>query len=277
MLRAARSLAAFLDAPFDRSVTLPSLFAWQQGTARGGVCVFGALDRAAVCTLFRVLEMDAHPSALEHVSIADFRDVTYTDLSAMGLFLEMLRERMPRFARKVTKRLVLLPVGQVGILLGGLRFQLPSPYDIRLGTDLAPHLPWLGIDCGDPLLPWLDRQRSVASGETDLTRALRGAFEGGARTIGDCAKSLAYSERTLQRSLAASGTTFRDIRRRHALNKARLLLASSAMPLAEIAAACGFSTQQHFTTAFRTAFGNTPARFRAQSAIACALPAVRSA
>ncbi len=40
------------------------------------------------------------------------------------------------------------------------------------------------------------------------------------------------------------------------------MLARSSLPLAEIAIACGFSSQSHLGTAFRAATGTTPARYR---------------
>lgn len=43
---------------------------------------------------------------------------------------------------------------------------------------------------------------------------------------------------------------------------ARALLARSRLPLAEVAAACGFSSQSHFTASFRKLTGVTPRRYR---------------
>lgn len=46
---------------------------------------------------------------------------------------------------------------------------------------------------------------------------------------------------------------------------ARELLDHSALPIAEIAQRCGFSTHTHFSTRFREAFGLTPAEYRRRS------------
>jgi len=46
------------------------------------------------------------------------------------------------------------------------------------------------------------------------------------------------------------------------IDRARKLLASTNMPLAELAQAAGFSDQSHLTTAFRKAVGVSPARYR---------------
>jgi AraC family transcriptional regulator len=50
------------------------------------------------------------------------------------------------------------------------------------------------------------------------------------------------------------------------LHRATELLKNSALNLAEIAAACGFSSQQHLTSLMRRRMGTTPGRFRAVNA-----------
>ena len=46
------------------------------------------------------------------------------------------------------------------------------------------------------------------------------------------------------------------------LERARLLLRSSARPLGDIALACGFASASHFTNRFRQAVGGTPGEYR---------------
>lgn len=46
------------------------------------------------------------------------------------------------------------------------------------------------------------------------------------------------------------------------LDRARLLLAQTARPITEIAIACGFSSTQHFSRAYRSQFGSAPSRAR---------------
>jgi len=46
------------------------------------------------------------------------------------------------------------------------------------------------------------------------------------------------------------------------LERARRLLAEGNMPLAELALACGFASQSHFTAAFTKAMGTSPGKFR---------------
>lgn len=54
--------------------------------------------------------------------------------------------------------------------------------------------------------------------------------------------------------------------RRRRIEAARVLLASSGIPLARLAADLGFSSQSHFTLMFRRLVGTTPDRYRRQHA-----------
>jgi AraC family transcriptional regulator len=49
---------------------------------------------------------------------------------------------------------------------------------------------------------------------------------------------------------------------RRRIERAQSLLASTGAPLAEVAYSCGFSSQSHFTSAFRSRVGVTPGAYR---------------
>lgn len=261
-LTQAPSREAFVASPADAWVATRSLLGWQEGSARAGVVVMGRFDLPAIAAFFDLLEMDLAPSAQPHVSIVDFRGVTYTDLGSMGRFHERLLERMPRFAAKVTKRLILTPKGELGIAFGGLLHQVPPLYPVHIATELEPELPWLGIAPDDPILEWLELRRAELFGAPEVLQSLRLALEAGAQTIDACARRIGCSPRSLQRSLQASGTSFRAFRVRHRVERAQHLLANSNASVSEIALTVGFATAQHFATAFRSVTGTTPAAFR---------------
>lgn len=58
--------------------------------------------------------------------------------------------------------------------------------------------------------------------------------------------------------------------RRTELAKA-MLMECPSRPLADVALACGYSNQSHFTTAFKKATGQTPAAFRRAALQLCCL------
>ena len=62
-----------------------------------------------------------------------------------------------------------------------------------------------------------------------------------------------------------TGLTLSDYAKKMRLDKSRRLLGETQLPLAEIAAQCGFSDQSYFTKVFRAATGLTPGRYRANA------------
>lgn len=68
-----------------------------------------------------------------------------------------------------------------------------------------------------------------------------------------------YLAATFRRFFGVSISTY--VRQRRA-ERARHLLATSALPLAELALACGYADQSHLSRAFKSAFGVTPAAYR---------------
>jgi AraC family transcriptional regulator len=60
------------------------------------------------------------------------------------------------------------------------------------------------------------------------------------------------------------GCTVSEYIRRVRIARAQSLLSRRDLELAEIALACGFSDQSHFTTAFRKLTGMPPRRYRVQ-------------
>ncbi|MCB1489541.1 MAG: AraC family transcriptional regulator [Bauldia sp.] len=79
----------------------------------------------------------------------------------------------------------------------------------------------------------------------------------------EAAEGLDVGVRTLQRTLAAEGTTFRDIVKAAILSRSRELLTDSPMPITEIGVGLGYSSPSHFARAFRKVTGLSPRAYRA--------------
>jgi len=94
--------------------------------------------------------------------------------------------------------------------------------------------------------------------EREISRSL----SAGVPRMGDVARRLAMSERTLHRRLAEKDLSFKslvaDTRRHVAVN----LLKESSYPLTEVAFLAGFSEQSAFNRAFKRWTGHTPTAFR---------------
>jgi AraC-like DNA-binding protein len=76
------------------------------------------------------------------------------------------------------------------------------------------------------------------------------------------ADMLAMHRRTLNRRLAALGTTFRDVLEEVRFEAARQLLSATHLPLDDVAVALGYSELSSFNRAFRRASGTSPGQWR---------------
>ena len=84
--------------------------------------------------------------------------------------------------------------------------------------------------------------------------------------------SIYHFSRVFQREMGVSPQAHVRARR---VARARRLLEATELPLAEIAYACGFAHQSHFTAVFRHGTGATPGAYREAHGSVKALPAPR--
>lgn len=78
------------------------------------------------------------------------------------------------------------------------------------------------------------------------------------------ATRLGLSERQTARLVRAeTGRSFRELKAIVRLERARKLLASSELPILEVALRAGWNSASQFHEAFRSSVGVTPARYRA--------------
>ena len=98
-----------------------------------------------------------------------------------------------------------------------------------------------------------------------LMRTIRGRLAEPDLTPGAVAVEHHISVRSVHYAFAASGTTFVEALMRARLDRARELLTDRStpeVPVAEIAARCGFMDPSHFARRFRQAFGIAPLVYR---------------
>ncbi|MFD0258969.1 helix-turn-helix domain-containing protein [Kitasatospora indigofera] len=82
--------------------------------------------------------------------------------------------------------------------------------------------------------------------------------------LADMAAELGLAPRSLQRALGRAGRTFQGELTAVRLDVAARLIRRTGLPLAEIAAAAGFTDHPHLSRRFRARFGRTPQEFRAE-------------
>jgi AraC-like DNA-binding protein len=114
------------------------------------------------------------------------------------------------------------------------------------------------------LATMLERRRMPAPQATVMRveGAVRALLPFSSCSIEEIADALALSVRTLQRQLAASGTSFQQVRDRVRADLASKYLQQSALSLAEISEILGYSEPSAFTRSFRRWHGTSPREAR---------------
>src|SRR4051794_18161161 len=96
----------------------------------------------------------------------------------------------------------------------------------------------------------------------DIRRRLRVRLTSTRCTAKDIAQLLEVHRRTLSRRLKGNGMDYRAISGKIRIEIARQLLEGTEVPLAEIAAALGYSEASAFTRSFRRWSGRSPLAWR---------------
>ena len=109
------------------------------------------------------------------------------------------------------------------------------------------------------------RRRTVPLAEA-VTHVLPSALARGGASVGQVADRLGYSARSLQRGLRGEGTSFSELLDVYRSAESRRLLATTPLPLSDVAAALGYAEQSAFTRAFVRWRGVTPLRWRRENA-----------
>ena len=106
------------------------------------------------------------------------------------------------------------------------------------------------------------QSQGTQSGLPDIRKALTQNLESGSPTLPAIARQLGKSRRCLQRDIAASGQTFRDVLDSVRQERAVDLLKKQDLPISEIAMKLNFSGPSAFSHAFRRWTGQSPQQYR---------------
>lgn len=101
---------------------------------------------------------------------------------------------------------------------------------------------------------------------SEVRRAIRMLLGSGSCSRSATANHLGVHERTLNRRLQSSGTTFQELLDSTRSEMAKQLLHDTSLSVGKVAAALGYSDATAFARAFRTWTGSTPRTFRVRAA-----------
>lgn len=262
LLSPASSLAQYSAKPAGKWWAGPSFIAWCAEPELFGFTLFGRPNADALTRLVAALKVELGPGARAHASLVDASLVQVADPAAFEVLQRYVGAHLAQLKQRVTKLALVRPGGLPGAVVAGFFSVMESPYPTKVVTSVADGLAWLGADAR-----WtaeLEAVRASASGVSALQLQVRAALAAAPKepAIGDIAKALGMSSRTLQRRLGALGTSFVKESREQRLQAAAVALATSDVSVTTIALDAGFSTSQAFSVAFRRFSGKTPGEFR---------------
>ncbi|MEW5741304.1 MAG: helix-turn-helix transcriptional regulator [Myxococcota bacterium] len=226
-----------------------------------GFTVWGRPAMEDVQALTRALEVELEPAAPPHRSLVDTRRLEGVDAGAFEVLHRYVTRHHARLSRQVTKLALIRPPGLPGAVVAGFYRTLDSPYPTEVFDEPSAAARWLALDLA--LVQRLDETVDGLRGIDPLVARLRALLEDApGLAVGDAAKRLALSARTLQRRLSDAGTTFVDESLAARVRTAQRLLLDSDAPLTAIAIDAGFSTPQHFSFTFKKVTGQSPSAWR---------------
>jgi AraC-like DNA-binding protein len=199
----------------------------------------------------------ARPCAL----VVDLRRLDCVDLRVFGKLHSALASRCKRAF--CDRHVVLHPQGPAGWLASQLFAAVSHGCQARSFIDAREALTWARIN--QPLLlDDLDRIRTFGPGHSRLIRDLRLLLDRlPSITIGEAARRVGVSQRTLQRRLGEIGTSFRFEIGLGRIQNAKRLMRITHNPLKCIALEAGYLSSQRFSSDFRRHTGMSPSRWRA--------------
>ncbi len=218
------------------------------GAAKGAglglyFCGFNILPPVQTCPRARTLERLA-----EGLMVKSGRPVRHRGDDVLRLF-EIFGWTMEGWTvlwRELAEACGRILIAEFAAAFGPGGRRAPGPGDEKPEWQLIPAVP----GPGDERQVYTRLAQLVASHST------------GRLVIGDIARTMGTSVRTLQRVLKTEKTTFRDLSQDIRLDIARHLLVDRRHPIKWIAKRTGYSDQAHFTAAFQKRFGLPPHRFR---------------
>jgi AraC-like DNA-binding protein len=255
--------------PWGRFTSGPTWIHFAYAPGLWGVVLWGRPRDEDMSRLVASLARELDAGVPPHASLVDTRRVEGSDADAFRALGAYVAERERDLSRQVTRLSLVRPGGWVGALIAGFFEVLPKPYPVKIDVDVAAGLSWLA---GDPPLfdpetvaRELDAAHRSVAGTPDVVLRLRAWIDprvAGELRIGDAARALGLSERTLQRRLGAASTSLTDEIALARVRVGKRLMIETDRALTTIALDVGCASLQHFGQLFRRLESTSPSEWR---------------
>jgi AraC-like DNA-binding protein len=265
-MHACFSVEQFLAKPLQSYLGGPTYLVWCSASDLGGTIVWGEPNEDDVRVVTRAWEFD-RTVAPGFCSLVDFTKLRRVEPSAFGVAMEFCRGRVASFDPAMKRRTAVIhPRGVLGAVVAGVFPLLEPQHPWRLFETEAAAFAWSGCDDPEGLRAQLEEIVARLMNLPPIVRRLRDWLPEHvvAATVGDAARALGHSRRSLQRALEYAGSGFREELARARLSEAARLLTETDLKVEAVACRVGYSHAQ-LTRIVRRALGKTPVELRRPS------------
>jgi AraC-like DNA-binding protein len=266
-VRRAASIDAYRAAPDGACVASRQWIFFTPHRDLTGYTVWGHATTDDFAALTLALDTLCVPGAYRRAFVIDFR--LFAGPSP-AVFQEAARYTIARHAElgRAISRLAIIHAGGIGgAIIAGFFKVVPAYCPVDTFLDPAEAMTWLGRRDDVAVLDEIDAYRVELAGVSALVREVRTYLDGAPlTTLAQTARRFRLSQRSLQRKLGESGTSFSDELSRARIRVAERLLADPERSVTSIAFDVGCASPQHFSTLFRKVTGETPSAWRSRLA-----------
>ena len=264
-MRPAASAADLLADPIGRYVVGRTFVVWVQTPSRFGFYRFGTLDIADEPAMSMLFALPSSPKlGLGYDCVFDFYAVDAIYRRSYDIWIGDNAVRARAEVSKRGRRFAMVrPQGMVGATFAGLFHDPVAASNSELFADREAALAWIGVAPGSAERREIDDVLAPFE-QAPLLRQVRELFAAdlARASLDRAAATLGHSARSLQRHLAALGTSFRDELSHCRLVAAQRILLETDDKIDAIAAELGFKSTAAFTTMFGRVIGESPSVFR---------------
>lgn len=256
-----RDLALFFSSPGDRAQVRRRFCFWQSSAGVQGSIAWGRVTQQDTAEMCEVFDAQLRSPLAKQPSIIDIRAVESVSVDAFDGFLRTLLERGSAWRSLAGPQAIVHRGGFAGALILGALQIAASGYDLAVFDDAGAALAWAGAPQLEPELAAL---RASLLEPPEVVRRVRAALDLSDRPLSARALSrqVGLSVRSLQRHLAAAGTSVRSERTAHLLARAERLLEGTELDLTAVAAMVGLRSPARLVSLFRAARRTTPGAWR---------------
>jgi len=262
-LRPASSIEDFMCAPVGAYLQTDRAVFWCSASDLVGIAAWGNPSTEDIELAAQIWERILPQLARRVDIVIDVRRIGAITQPTFARLHELAATRAPG-ASAVGRQLILNPPGLTGAVIAGFCSQLRTQHEWKCTADDVTGFAWLERSDTDAVRTTIDSL--AARGEGDLVPRLRALLVRDlSATVPAAARTLGVSPRSLQRHLAAAGTSFRRELRRARIEAARELLITTTATVESVARSVGCESPSSFIRMFRSITGETPATFRARA------------